>query len=100
MTIQHYTINGRMILHGTPPRLSERVGFYRLRRRLASGSLFPGENDDFHPCSNACHLRVDFVSEMTKVCQEVSAMKVVVVRSPRALKGILKLIFKISDKDG
>ena len=27
-------------------------------------------------------------------------MKVVLVRSPKALKGILKLIFKISDKDG
>ena len=85
-----------MILHDTPPWMSEGIGFHCIWCRSASCSLLPCENDDFHPCGNAGHLRVDFLSEMTEIRQEVSSMKVVVVRSPRALKGILKLIFKIT----
>lgn len=39
------------------------------------------------------------MSEMTQLFKGVFFVKVVVFRSPKALKGILKLIFKINDKD-
>lgn len=56
---------GRMILLDASPWLPQRAYFYGIRGGLAFGNVLPGKNDDFHPCGNACHFRLDFLSEVT-----------------------------------
>ena len=58
--------------------------------------MLPDEDNAFHPCDNACDLGNHLLHEITKL--EVLAMKVVVVRSPKMLRGLLKLIFKIKEE--
>ena len=60
--------------------------------------MLPGEDNAVYPCGYACDFRRNILSEIT-IIVEGYFMKIVVFRSPKALSGILKMIFKINSKE-
>lgn len=78
--------------------MPQRISIHCVRSGFASRNVSSCKNDDFHFSGYACLSWRNILSEVILFCGGIH-LKVVVFRSPKILKGILKLIFKIDEKE-